>query len=721
MQCIPPEQAVNWAQILLAGGFARGREIVKNVKLVQRTWEEGCGYPTHRGPDPPGPWRCYESGPMRKSLMGAMLAMGVAAWTGVGCEETPKARRVDPVVRDIPAVLRGTVGSEVSIRGIDPILVSGFGIVVGLNGTGGGPLPVQIQATMERELARGGIGRGGPLRDGPLAGKTPREVLRDPAVAVVIVEGVIPPGSPKGSTFDVRVRTLPGSNVSSLEGGLLWTTDLRLGPVTPFGAMRTRNIATAKGALFINPFAEPGAGASLRMTPTAAEREEQSAAAAAPREELGLGESEPERPLAPPVEAFGDGVTRNVGRVLDGGLVTDPLAVELILDNPSHSRATSITQALNSRFPPGVADEGPTARGRSNASIAVRVPQAWKTRAAEFLQILRFTQIDQSFPQEYARRYTEELKKQPALSDELAWCLQALGKPAVPFLAPLYDFPEFLPRMAAIRTGARLDDPRVTPYLKELASSSSPGLRSEAIELLGEMAPDPKINLALRELLDAPELDVRVAAYEALAARADSSVERAWMGGKFYLDTVPAKEELIYISQQGEPRVVLFGNDMRLRRDLLVSAWSDRLLLKAEDSPTATSGVARLFYRDYRTKRAVQIKLDGPVRNLVRVMAQTTTDDQPEPGLGLTYSEVVGGLYEIQRQGGIGGAFATERDRLLARLLEAQDLTLIEERPESGDRPVDKMEARMKPVPKPVGPVEKRSLVVPLSPAKKKE
>lgn len=658
---------------------------------------------------------------MRKCLMAVTLAT-FGGLLLVGCEDTPKARRVDPIVRDIPAVLRGTIGSEVSIRGIDPVLVSGFGIVVGLNGTGGGPLPVQIQATMERELARGGIGKGGPVSDGPLAGRTPREVLRDPAVAVVIVEGVIPPGSPQGATFDVRVRTLPGSSVTSLEGGTLWTTDLRLGPVTPFGAMRTRNIASARGPLFINPFAEPGAGPRMRMTPTAAEREEGVDKPAGPREESAGGTlADAERPTAPPIQTYSDGVTRTVARVLDGGLVTDPLAVELILDNPSHSRAASIVSAINTRFPPAAGDEGNTARGRNNASIAVRVPRSWKDRAGEFLQILRYTQVDQSFPQEFARRYTEELKRTPALADELGWCLLAIGKPATPFLAPLYDYPEFLPRMAAIRAGARLSDPRVTPYLKELALSGSPSVRSEAIDLLGGMAPDANINLALRELLNAPELDIRVAAYEALQERADAVVDRTPVAGRFYLDTVPAKDELIYISQQGEPRIVLFGDQMRLTSDLLVSAWSDRLMLKAEEG-TPAGVAARMFYRDYRTGRATQTKLDGSARGLIRLMAQKPSQDSPEPGLGFTYSEVVGALYEIQRQGGLRGAFATERDRLLARLLEAQDLTMVEERPETDERPVDKMETMMKPVTPQRAPVveERRSLVVPLSPPKAK-
>jgi len=73
----------------------------------------------------------------------------------------PKARTVAPVVRDVPTALRGTIGSECSVNGIQPVLVSGLGFVVGLNGTGGMALDASVSATMERELGLRGISKGG--------------------------------------------------------------------------------------------------------------------------------------------------------------------------------------------------------------------------------------------------------------------------------------------------------------------------------------------------------------------------------------------------------------------------------------------------------------------------------------------------------------------------------------------------------------------------------
>jgi|GEM_PF-164617 len=692
----------------------------------------------------------------------------------LGCDSGPrKAREVEPVVRDIPMILRGQLGSEASLRGVDPILVSGYGLVVGLNGTGGGPLPVQVQATMERELARGGVGKGGPLDTGPLAGRSPRQVLRDPNVAVVVVEGVIAPGSPKGSTFDVRVRALT-NNASSLEGGLLWTTELRLGYATPFTRMRTRKIAEARGPLFINPFADPSGEGRLVMTaetdaaqpalgapaevpanpgpgggatepgdlePLPERASDQPSPAAAAPTAVAQPSAEPARggsifgdapaspgagnepPAAEPVAPAavpvlqGDGVTRTVGRVLGGGVVTDPFQLEIVLDNPSHARAASVQSAINNRFPPSPGDEGQTARGRNNMSLAVRVPRQYTERPEEFVTLLRFLQIDQAFPQEYAKRYADALKQQPALAEELSWSLRSLGKASVPFLVPLYDHPEFVPRQAALRAGAKLGDPRTAPYLIQMARSGPTSLRTEAVELLASLPPSPQVSAALRQLADDKELEVRVAAYEALDERGDPTIERIPIGEKFWLHVVPASDELVYVTQQGRPRIVLFGSSMSLRFPMVASAWSDRLMIKHEGSQP------RVFYRDYRSGRVTQGPAPARVRDLVRYMAHGTTPENPDPGLDLTYSEVVGALYEIQRQGGIDAAFATERERLLARLMEAQDVAMVEERPEASDRPVRPAEEdQLKPVPKkPTGappPTTKRSLVVPLSPKK---
>lgn len=615
---------------------------------------------------------------MRKSwnIGGACLGTLLVAAAGLGpaaCSSSPppKATRVTPVVRDVPAVLRGTVGTEVVFEGIQPVLVSGYGLAVGLRGTGGLDLPDRIAATMEREIGLRGIGKGSDLEGTPLAGKTPRQVLRDPNTAVVLVEAAIPPGAPLYGTFDVYVSAV---NATSLEGGRLYTTDMSLGDPTTFGGYQTRRIATARGPVFINPFSEPG--------------------------------------------KEGEGVGVSKGRILDGGVVTNPLKIRMALDNASHVRARAIVSAINSRFPEGPGDQGPAAVGVDDGNIAMTVPTRYRDRSGEFLDIVRHVQIDQSFPEEYARRYVQAIKSEPALSDELSLCLIGLGDKAVPFVRDLYDYPEIRPRMAGLRAGALLGDARCADYLKRMALTGTGAERTEAIALLGEVDAGPTIDMALRDLLRETELSVRVTAYESLARRAErvdlrrrvmleaskpvseptydlsqlqvltrlqlpsgmiQGVRREMVPGKFVLDVVPVGEPLVYVTQQRLPRIVLFGEEARLKSPMLVSAWSDRLMLTAE----AGEAQPRLYYRDSRTQSVTTQAVNPDLRDLVLFMAHQPTPESPSPGLNLTYSEVVGALYAIHREGGMTAAFATERDRLRAELLKASRAAQERERPET--------------------------------------
>lgn len=646
--------------------------------------------------------------------VGRVLVCAAAAGLLAGCGwgKPRSARIVRPaVVRDVPAVLRNTIGAEVSVQRVDPVLVSGFGLVVGLNGTGGGILDEQVAVTMERELGLKGVNKASDEYDGtPLEGLTPREVLRHPDVGVAIVFATVPPGAPEGAEFDVYVRAVNNGGTASLEGGTLWSTDLRLGPPATFGRKATRKIGVARGPIFINPFAEP------------------------------------------PEEGADDPVVRSVGRVLGGGAVTESSHIALQLDNASHSRARAIQAAIRNRFPEGPGDGAPVARGRSDSVVEVRVPSHYRDRAAEFLELLLHTPIDQSFPAERAKQYTAALESQPALARNLTWCLEALGKPAIPFLREMYDAPETAARLAALRAGVGLNDPRAAASLKDLAKSGPPGLRTQAITLLGKLDAGPTVDLALRDLLAERELDVRVAAYEALAERAEvielhrrrmaaqggmspvafeatdigrldrialggdtiQGVRRTPIEGKFLLDAVPVGEALIYITQQGTPKVTLFGGAIELRRPMLASAWSGRLMLTAD---SATDDL-RVYYRDPRTERSTTGKPGNTVWELVRFMARTPTPERPEPGLGMTYSEVVGALYALHRAGALPAPFATEEDRLQATLLKAATTPDYEERPETeGDAPTLRVYEPVAPAaPVPAATGEKPSLVEPLPP-----
>ncbi|XHC24394.1 MAG: hypothetical protein ACFHWZ_11600 [Phycisphaerales bacterium] len=103
--------------------------------------------------------------------MAALLLASAAL--AVACSKTPQRPastvQVPVVVRDTQSILRGTVGSEVTIRGTEGTIVSGYGLVVGLDGTGSGTVPIGVRSVLEDEMRKYGVGTGAPKR-GPSHG-----------------------------------------------------------------------------------------------------------------------------------------------------------------------------------------------------------------------------------------------------------------------------------------------------------------------------------------------------------------------------------------------------------------------------------------------------------------------------------------------------------------------------------------------------------------------
>lgn len=602
--------------------------------------------------------------------------VALSAWCG-GCGSEPVRKPVQVATpeADIAPIFRGMIASEVEFRNTAPILVSGYGLVVGLNGTGGQPINDQIAASMERQLGLMGVGRSSDsLKGTALQGMSPAQVLRDKNVAAVQVLAALPPGAPDGSSFDVVVRAV---NASSLEGGKLWTTDLRIGPPTAFGQAQSKRLAVARGAVYTNPFA-----------------------------------------MEDPAST---GYTGAAGRILGGGQVVDSQNVVLDLLTPSHARARSVVSAINSRFPAETGDRGPVARGRTDSRIEVEIPERYRRDPRSFLAMIQNLQIDQGSPEQYARRYVEAIKADPQMGERLSWALEGLGERALPQIRELYDFPELAPQLAGLKAGARLNDARTVPFLRDVVKKSQGTVRTEAISLLGKVDAGARVDAALRELLTDKDLVVRVATYEALADRAERAqfiylaklmsqyrdrggpdlspqeldlvareslppglmqgVQRQSVYGKFLFDRVDAGTPLMYVTQQGLPRVVVFGEKDEIRLKSVVSMWDGRLLIAEGDKP----GDIKVQYMRPGMGVPVTTAVRGTITDLVGTLARKSSSDDPRPGMDMTYAQVVAVLAKIQEAGGTVHAFATEQDRLRQQLAAAENSRDMLERPETPD------------------------------------
>jgi hypothetical protein len=579
-----------------------------------------------------------------RSPLARLAASILLAASLVGCgeivekvPERPRQDRADPTnfVLDVDPIMRGTVASETAVAGLNPVVVRGYGLVVGLKETGGRLMPAEVRAMMIQELARRGIGNPTTSPEG----WTPERLLDSPDTAIVIVEGVVPPGATKGTKFDLRISALPGTDVTSLEGGRLYTTDLRPGPLL-VGSRQAKIIAEGKGNIFINPFVEPGATRK-------------------------------------------DAVNRLVGRILDGGSAKTDMPLKLKLATSSHTRARTIQTAINSTFPREPRQKNETARGENADSVELTVPPSYSGKTEDFIQLVRHVPLDVTAGETTAVAVRRALIANPGSSESAMWRFRALGKRVLPIIQDLYTYAEEEPRMAALRAGAALDDPLAVKPLLEMSRTGSTDNRIRAIGLLGEMGFNPDVDVGLRPLLDDDDVDVRLATYEALFKRRDPIITRMTIDGKFDVAIVPSDKELVYVAQSGRPAIAVFGTDLSVDRPLTVSAWNNRLMLKADSGDDQV----QVYFRP-RPEVKPEIQLANPrLAEFIPFLGHTTTVEKPLPGLGLSYGETIGAVHLLWRSGYIDCDFKAEQDRVLAAILRSQKDEETIERPEFEGEP----------------------------------
>ncbi|MFI4915668.1 MAG: flagellar basal body P-ring protein FlgI [Phycisphaerales bacterium JB060] len=604
------------------------------------------------------------------SLLTALALLGLVLATVSGCKSrgqvvNPGGGVVAPF--DGPGVLRGTVGSSAAIIGVEPTLVSGLGIVVGTKGQGG-PLPQAVEATVIRQLALREGARGMDMFEGtPFEGESPESFIRRPDVTVVAVLALVAPGAPQGSTFDVLVYAL---NNEELTGGHLWRTDLRLGRPTVQGGPATRMVGFAQGPVYVNPFA-----AGPRANPTQ-------------------------------------------GRIIGGGTMTNPLELAIRLNVPSPRRTRAIASLINSRFGNSPVDRGDIASGRltgqadaSTSLVTVSIPWSYKDKPEDFLRLVAHINPDaQGREERYVGRYVRALQEEPGYADRLAWALEALGPVAVrgsTSVSTLYDWPEVAPRMAALRVGARLGDLNAERPLIAIAHGDDESLQIEALNLLGELGTGAMIDATLQELAGAESVSVRVAAYKAMARRAGMrelqnmleresvppgidpvGVLRDWseyartnfrgsllqglrrdvMPGGFVVDRVPAGEPLIFLRQQGQAGLVLFGPEVEIQPGSVLRISDDLILARPDvgDSDYDPNGFdVRVRYRHMPADWLVTVpNAPASLHEFIEFLATKPTVERPMAGLGMSFGNIVSVVSQLQDVGAVKAQWQVERNIL---------------------------------------------------------
>jgi len=571
-------------------------------------------------------------------------AMMILTAVLIGCSNKPVAApplAAPPPTYTGPAFLHGTVGSLTQLRGYKPLLVSGYGLVVNLQATGSSDVPAYLKQWLINEMRKKGLGS---ARLG-MPEMAPTNVLASSNTAVVIVQGLIPPGATKGTRFDVLVSALPQTQTTSLQAGQLWTTDLaRNGADTQ---MRfSRQLAQAAGAMYINPFDD--------KTPTQRQWELQRQAV-----------------------------------VLSGGVATADRTLELILNQPSWQRSRLIADRINERFSKDPSDRYDTAVPTTDAMIKLHIPARYASRVDAFLNLIShlYLQRAPNFETQQAQRLAELLLAQPDYRDAIVPAWVTLGKTILPVIRRLYDHPRSPVQLAALNAGTQLQDEAATIHLAKLAQHTDPNLRRQAALFLINLPRSIRGARTLHLLLDDDDQSVRIQAYESLAAINDPIIHRLIIGNKpdlkFVLDLVPAKQPLVYITQTLAPRLVIFNHTLKFNAPFLARMWDNRLMLRssAEDQPV------EVFYQPYGQVQGQSESIEPTVASLAIYLAHKPTMQQPHNGLNLSYSHVVNAVHRLKQQAVVDAPMHVQLNPLAQAIAQAQQSATDLSRPETAPAP----------------------------------
>ncbi|BDC52024.1 flagellar P-ring protein [Bryobacterales bacterium F-183] len=224
--------------------------------------------------------------------------------------------------RPVDAAVQSRVRDLVSVEGVRDNQLVGYGLVVGLNGTGDKRQTIFSAQSLANMLARVGV-------------TVPAAAFQVRNTAAVIVTATLPPYAQTGGRIDITVGAI--GDASNLQGGILVQTSLRGAD----GAV----YAAAQGPVVTGGFAAGRGGNSQTMNHPTVGRISGGALIekSAPTPEL------------------------------------DPRSIRLQLHKADPEMATTLVSAINSSF------QAEVAKAVHPGLIAVSVPTDYQTKRVEFL------------------------------------------------------------------------------------------------------------------------------------------------------------------------------------------------------------------------------------------------------------------------------------------------------------------------------------------------
>jgi flagellar P-ring protein precursor FlgI len=245
----------------------------------------------------------------------------------------------------------------VDIEGVRGNYLIGYGLVVGLKGTGDGVLSKFTVQSVVNMLERFGI-------------KVPKEQIILKNVAAVLVTAYLPPFAMPGQRIDVEVSSL--GDAKSLQGGTLLLTPL-LGP-------DGKVYALAQGPVSLGGFAAEGAGARIQTAHPTAGKIPNGAIVERPVEE-GLK-----------FNGLPKGTPEEIEKIIKKGEMDLQPRITLSLKEPDFSTAYKIAETINIYL------KGNYAQPKDNRNIELVIPPSYREKEIKLLAELENLEIPTDTP-----------------------------------------------------------------------------------------------------------------------------------------------------------------------------------------------------------------------------------------------------------------------------------------------------------------------------------
>lgn len=489
-----------------------------------------------------------------------------------------------------------TIGSLAEVSWPESIRLEGYCLVVGLRGTGSAECPPQIRAYFAKYI----------LTQFPGRKMSVERFISGLDTAIVLVEGIMPTVASRNEYFDVRVTAPPGTQTTSLEGGWLLGTELKMEGT--FG-ITTKVIADAKGPVFIDK----------------------------------IGTSD----LSDKSE-----INKRAGYVLGGGRVLDEYKVTLVLGKPDFRNVNSIRNRLNELFGDGTAK--PVLYGR----IEVTVPAKYRDQKQRFISIMKATYLTYSTEiiRERIKIFIRKLAaSQDSDASEIA--LEAIGNQSLGGLSALLNVSNEQVRLRAARCMLNLGSDAGLVTLRQIAMDRGSAYRVEALESITTGARRNDAARISQRLLRDDDFHIRLAAYEQLLKLDDIAVSQEHIAGNFYLEQiVRTPHKSIFVSRSGQPRIVLFGAPIRCSDGIFVRSADGNITI---DAPAGQEYVSIIRKHPFRPSVIAQLKSKFDLGDIIRTLCEKPLKkgERGRGGLGVTYADVIALLKRMCDKGAVKAEF----------------------------------------------------------------